>query len=161
MDSVRQWMSQPAITAPSTMVLPEARKLLQQRRIRRLPVLNAQGQLVGIITEGDINRVSDSHVTDVRDYNLYHRVSDLPIGDVMTRNPITVTPDMPIIDVAQILLDHRIGGVPVVAGGQVVGVITESDLFRLIVASCQLTLSGEHPRVPTPAAPASLEQSES
>jgi CBS domain-containing protein len=138
MDTVRQWMSQPAMVAPVTMVLPEARRLLRQHRIRRLPVVNAEGRLAGIVTEGDINRVSDSHVTDVRDYNLYHRVGDLPIGEIMTRDPVTVTPDMPIIDVARLLLDNRIGGVPVVEDGQVVGVITESDLFRLIVTTYQI-----------------------
>ena len=138
MDTVRQWMSRPAIVAPVTMVLPEARRLLQQHRIRRLPVMDAESRLIGIVTEGDINRVSESHVTDVRDYNLYHRVADLPIGEIMTRDPITATPDMPIIEVAQRLLDHRIGGVPVVEDARVVGVITESDLFRLIVASYQI-----------------------
>ena len=138
MDTVSQWMSRPAISAPMTMVLPEARQLLRQHRIRRLPVIDAEGRLIGIVTEGDINRVSESHVTDVRDYNLYHRVGDLPIGDIMTRDPVTVTPDMPIIEVAQRLLDHRIGGVPVVEDERVVGVITESDLFRLIVTSCQI-----------------------
>jgi len=138
MDTVRQWMSRPAIVAPMTMVLPEARRLLQQHRIRRIPVIDAEGKLVGIVTEGDINRVSESHVTDVRDYNLYHRVGDLPIGEIMTRDPVRVTPDMPIIEVARLLLDHRIGGVPVMEGERVVGVVTESDLFRLIVTNYQI-----------------------
>jgi len=138
MDTVRQWMSHPPMCAPVTMVLPEARQLLREHRIRRLPVVDTEDRLIGIVTEGDINRVSESHVTDVRDYNLYHRISDLPIGDIMTRDPVTVTPDTPIIEVAQQLLEHRIGGVPVVEHGHVVGVITESDLFRLIVASYQI-----------------------
>ncbi|MEO7909536.1 MAG: CBS domain-containing protein [Roseiflexaceae bacterium] len=138
MDTVRQWMSRPAIIASATMLLPEARQLLRQRRIRRIPVIDTEGRLIGIVTEGDINRVSESHVTDVRDYNLYHRVGDLPIGDIMTRDLVTVTPDMPIIEVAQRLLEHRIGGVPVVENERVIGVITESDLFRLIVTSYQL-----------------------
>lgn len=138
MDNVRQWMSQPAISAPTTMVLPEARQLLRTHRIRRLPVIDADGRLIGIVTEGDINRVSDSHVTDVRDYNLYHRVVDLPIGEIMSRDPVTVTPDMQIIDVARLLLEHRIGGVPVVEDGRIIGVVTESDLFRLIVTRYQI-----------------------
>lgn len=134
MDTVRTWMSSPAIVAPETMLLPVARRRLRERHIRRMPVVDAAGRLVGIVTEGDINSVSDSHVTDVRDYDLYHRVSDLPIHDVMTREVLTVTPDTPILEVARLLLENRIGGVPVMADGQVVGVITESDLFRLIVA---------------------------
>jgi CBS domain-containing protein len=134
MDTVRRWMTSPAIVAPETMTLPDARRLMQQQHIRRLPVVDATGRLVGIVTEGDINRVSDSHITDVREYNLYHRVADLPIRDIMTRAVVTVAPDAPILVVAQRLLERRIGGVPVVDAGQVIGVITESDLFRLIVA---------------------------
>ncbi|HNP70510.1 MAG TPA: CBS domain-containing protein [Kouleothrix sp.] len=133
MDDVRSWMSSPAIVAPETLPLPEARRMLQERRIRRMPVVDAEGRLVGIVTEGDINRISDSHVSDVRDYNLYHRVADLPLRDFMTREVRAATPDMPVMAVAQLLLDHRIGGVPVVEDGRVVGMITESDLFRLIV----------------------------
>ena len=91
MDTVRRWMSSPALVVDESMPLPDARQLLKQQRVRRLPVVNAAGQLVGIVTEGDINRVSDSHITDVRDYSLYHRVADLPIGEIMTRTVVTVT----------------------------------------------------------------------
>jgi CBS domain-containing protein len=133
MDDVRTWMTSPPIVAPETMTLPEARRLLRERGIRRMPVVDAAGMLVGIVTEGDINRISDSHVSDVRDYNLYHRVADLPLRDFMTRQVYTVAPDMPVMQVAQILLEQRIGGIPVLEGQQIVGMITESDLFRLIV----------------------------
>jgi len=144
MDTVRQWMSNPAIVAPETMTLPETRRLMREQRIRRLPVVDADGQLVGIVTEGDINRVSDSHVTDVRDFNLYHRIADLPIHDVMTHEVVTVSPDTSIGEVAQRLLDHRIGGVPVIEQGRIVGVITESDLFRVIVTTYQTMRRGSH-----------------
>jgi CBS domain-containing protein len=133
MDTVRSWMSSPALVVDELTLLPDVRQRLKQQRVRRLPVLNASGQLVGIVTEGDINRVSDSHITDVRDYSLYHRVADLPIREIMTRTVVTVTPDTPILVVARLLLEHRIGGVPVLEDGQVIGMITESDLFRLIV----------------------------
>jgi CBS domain-containing protein len=138
MDSVRIWMTSPAIVAPETMTLPEARRLLRRERIRRLPVVDGAGRLVGIVSEGDINRVSDSHVTDVRDVNLYHCAGDLPIRDIMTRDVVTATPDMPVFAVARLLLDRRIGGVPVIEAGRIVGVITESDLFRLIVSQYEV-----------------------
>ncbi len=133
MDTVRDWMSQPPICVSDSTTLLEARRLMRMRRVRRLPVLDSDGRLVGIVTEGDINRISDSHVHDMRQYNLYHRVADLPLRDFMTRNVITVGPDEPVIAVAQLLLRHRIGGVPVVEEGRVIGVITESDLFRRMV----------------------------
>lgn len=144
MDTVRQWISQPAITAPETMPLPAARQLMRERQVRRLPVVDAAGRLTGIVTEGDINRVSDSHVTDVRDYNMYHRVADLPISEIMTRAVVTVTPDTPIIDVARRLLDNRISGVPVLEDDRIVGVITESDLFRMIVSAREVELDVEN-----------------
>jgi CBS domain-containing protein len=127
-------MRSPAIVALASTPLPQARALMREHRIRRLPVVDGGGRLVGIVTEGDINRVSDSPATDVREYNLYHRVDDLPIGDIMTRAVVTVGPDTPVEQVAQLLLEHRIGGVVVAEAGQVLGVISESDLFRLIVA---------------------------
>jgi CBS domain-containing protein len=133
MEIVRGWMTAPAIVALETMTLPDARRLLQERRIRRLPVVNAAGQLVGIVTEGDINRISDSPMSDVRDYNLYHRVADLPLRDFMTRVVVTAYPDTPIATVAAMLRDWRIGGVPVLDQGRVVGMITENDLFKLLI----------------------------
>src|SRR6476659_752013 len=127
MDTVRKWMSSPALVVDQSMPLPDVRQRLTQQHVRRLPVVDEAGRLVGIVTEGDINRVSDSPITDVRDYNLYHRVADLPIEAIMSGTVVTVVPDTPILALAQRLLEQRIGGVPVVDEGQVVGVITESD----------------------------------
>jgi predicted transcriptional regulator len=131
--TVREWMSRPVVVAHDTMVLPAARALLRMRKIRRLPVVDAAGSLVGLVTEGDINRISDSHIYDVRAYNLYHDVADLPLSVFMSRSVVSVPPDMAVIDVARLLLRHKIGGVPVVEQGHVVGIITESDLFRLLI----------------------------
>ncbi|MDZ4718768.1 MAG: CBS domain-containing protein [Roseiflexaceae bacterium] len=133
MERVRTWMSSPAISALHTTMLPDARQLMQAHHIRRLPVVDTDGRLVGIVTEGDVNRVSDSQATDVREYNLYHRVRDLPIREIMSRPVFSVEVDTPILVVAQLMLEHRIGGIPVTENGRVVGIITESDLFRLIV----------------------------
>jgi CBS domain-containing protein len=126
-------MSSPAISVLHTTMLPDARQLMQDHRIRRLPVVDTDGRLVGIVTEGDVNRVSDSHTTDVREYNLYHRVRDLPIHEIMSRPVFSVEADTAILVVAELMLEHRIGGIPVTEDGRVVGIITESDLFRLIV----------------------------
>ncbi|MCS6840908.1 MAG: CBS domain-containing protein [Roseiflexus sp.] len=133
MDTVRDWMSQPPICVSDTTTLSEARRLMHKHRVRRLPVLDSDGRLAGIVTEGDINRIADSHAYDARQYNPHQRAADLPLRDFMTRNVITVGPDEPVIAVAQLLLRHRIGGVPVVEEGRVIGVITESDLFRRMV----------------------------
>lgn len=137
MEIVQQWMSTPVLSLTSTTVLPEARRVLQKQQIRRAPVIDAAGALVGIVTEGDINRISDSHVTDVRDFNLYHRIADLPVRDFMTRSVVTVTPETPMTRVAELLQRHRIGGLPVIVGSQVVGMITEYDVCSCLIAALQ------------------------
>jgi len=91
MDAVKSWMSSPAIVARDTESLPRARSMLVAEGIRRLPVVNAAGDLVGIVTEGDINRISDSPDRDVHAYNLYYRVYDLPLREIMRRPVITVS----------------------------------------------------------------------
>lgn len=132
-DTVRMWMSSPAITAPHTLTLPEARELMQQHHIRRLPVLGADEHLIGIVTESDMYRISGSPGTDMREYNLYYRIRDLPLNEIMSRPVHTIGADTSIMAVVQLMLEHKISGVPVTEGGKVVGMITESDLFRLIM----------------------------
>lgn len=134
MDTVRRWMTSPAVVISDHTLLPEARQLMKTQHIRRLPVVDDNQMLVGIVTEGDIQQVSASPRTDVREFNMYYRAATLPVKEIMTHNVITVTPETPILELAQQLLDHRIGGVPVVVGDQVVGVITESDIFRRVMA---------------------------
>jgi len=133
MDTVNAWMSSPAIVARDTETLPRARELLVAAGIRRLPVVNAAGDLVGIVTEGDINRISDSPDRDVQNYNLYYRIHDLPLREVMRRPVITVTPDTPLHEAAHLLLAWRISGFPVLNRSRIIGVITVSDMLRRII----------------------------
>lgn len=134
MDIVRTWMSVPPVIAADTMPLPEARKLLAERGIRRLPVTNARGELIGIVTEGDINRISDSADGDLAEYNLYYRVRDLPLREFMRRPVVSVNPDTPLREAAHLMLAWRIHGLPVIEQGRVVGVLTVSDLLRRLLA---------------------------
>lgn len=133
MDTVKAWMSCPAIVARDTETLPRAREMLAAEGIRRLPVVNATGDLIGIVTEGDINRISDSPDSDVQEYNLYYRVHDLPLREVMRRPVITVTPDTPLREAAHLMVAWRISGLPVLDRGRIIGVVTVSDLLRRII----------------------------
>lgn len=130
---VRDWMHAPVITLSQTTLLPAARAALEQHHVRRLPIVDEAGKLVGIITQSDIFSVSPSHVTDVQEFNLYYTNAHVPVKEFMTRDVLTVAPDCAISDVAQLMLDHKISGLPVVENGDIVGVITESDIFRLLI----------------------------
>src|SRR5512145_1823005 len=99
MDTVHKWMTCPAITVPETMALAESRRILREQHIRRLPVVDGAGLLVGIVTEGDINRVAQSRTTDVHNYTA--QTKELLVRDAMTRAVVTVMPDTPIMGVAR------------------------------------------------------------
>ncbi|NTU82591.1 MAG: CBS domain-containing protein [Chloroflexales bacterium] len=128
-------MSAPPVVARDTMTLPQARQLLTELNIRRLPVVDSKDELVGIVTEGDINRISDSAEGDLAEYNLYYRVKDLPVREFMRRPVMTVTPETRLCGAAQLMIANHIHGVPVVIGKRVIGVVTVSDLLRWMVGS--------------------------
>jgi acetoin utilization protein AcuB len=131
--TVRELMTGSLITVrPDTAVL-DARQTMIKERIRHLLVTNESTELVGIITDRDIRLNLPSQATSLSVWELNHLLSRLTVGSVMTKAMITVGPDQHARDAAQLLLDHRIGALPVLDGGRLVGIVTETDLLRAIV----------------------------
>jgi acetoin utilization protein AcuB len=130
---VSKWMTPDPITVTPQTTLPEAHRLMKENNIRRLPVLD-NGRLVGIVTWGDIREASASDATSLDFFELHTLLDRTPVRAFMTGNPITVHPITTVARTAQLMLEHKIGGVPVVDHqGRLVGIITESDIFRLLV----------------------------
>jgi len=129
---VRDLMSCPPIVIDPDSSLAEAEALMAQKGIRRLPVVDAEGRLVGIVSHGDVREGLSATATQ-NPYAPDVQEQWLTVADVMTPDVVTVTPDTPLWKVANLMLEHKIGGLPVVEGGKVVGMITESDIFKLIV----------------------------
>jgi acetoin utilization protein AcuB len=114
--------------------MQDAMKLLKEHDIRMLPVMK-NGKLVGIITDRDLKRASASDATSLEIHELLYLVTKIKVKDIMTKDPITVPPDYTAEETAQVLLDGKISGAPVVDdGGQVVGTITQTDLFRVLIS---------------------------
>ena len=133
LELVKDWMSRDVVTVTPDMSLPEASALMTVHKIRRLPVL-VNGRLAGIVTYGDIRGARPSSVHDLDVAELSYLLSQLTIAQIMTANPMTVAPEATIGDAAQIMLAHAIGALPVIdADRELVGIITESDIFRLVV----------------------------
>jgi CBS domain-containing protein len=105
---------------------------MMDHSIRRLPVVD-DGRLVGIVTLGDIREAEASDATSLSIFELHYLLAKLRVSEFMTRDPITVSPAALIDRAAQIMLEHKIGGLPVVERGKLVGIITESDIFRMLV----------------------------
>ncbi|MGQ9548308.1 MAG: CBS domain-containing protein [Roseiflexus sp.] len=130
---VADWMSAPAIVITSTVTLADAQRLMEQRRIRRLPIVE-NGRLVGIITRGDLRTIQPADTT-LSHYEWRALLDRVTVAECMTRHVLTISPDASTLDAARLMLKHKIGGLPVVDDdGRVIGIITESDLFRLQIA---------------------------
>jgi acetoin utilization protein AcuB len=111
----------------------EARDLMARRRIRHLPVTAPGGGLVGIVTDRDIRLNLPSPATSLSVGEISHLLAKLAVGEVMTRSVITIGPDRPVHEGAQLMLEHRIGALPVLDDGHLIGILTETDIVRAFV----------------------------
>lgn len=121
----------PITTPPGTPVL-DARQMMLRERIRHLLVVE-HGQLLGIVTDRDIRLNLPSPATSLSVWEINHLLARLTVGQVMSKYVITVDPDRDARDAARIMLDEKIGALPVVKGDRLVGIITETDLLRAFV----------------------------
>ncbi len=130
--TVRDWMTANPVTISPQTSLADAHRLMKQKKVRRLPVVE-DGKLVGIVALSDILEAEPSQATTLSIYELNYLLAELKVEKIMKRPVITVTPDTTIREAANLMLTHKIGGLPVMEGGRLVGIITESDIFRMIV----------------------------
>ncbi len=138
---VRELMTGALITARPDMPVLDARHLMIEKRIRHLLVTNESGELLGIVTDRDIRLNLPSQATSLSVWELNYLLTRLMVGKVMTQSVITVGPDREVRDAALLMLDHRIGALPVVDGGRLIGIVTETDLLRAFVRSADETMA--------------------
>jgi acetoin utilization protein AcuB len=131
---VEDLMSHTVISAPPTMPVVEARALMLRERIRHLLVVSG-GRLEGIVTDRDIRLNLPSPATSLSVWELNHLLARLTVADVMTKSVIVIDPARDAREAARIMIDHKIGALPVLDGGRLVGIITETDLLRAFVGS--------------------------
>ena len=125
-------MSHPVITINPEMPIVDALNLMKREGIRRTPVTK-EGKIVGIVSDKDLLNASPSQATSLSVWELNYLVSKITVRDVMTKKVITVSEDTPIEEAARIMADNKIGGLPVTRGDELVGIITETDLFKLFL----------------------------
>ena len=123
-------MSTDLVTLTLAATLDDARALMKEHRIRHLPVVNGEGTLLGLVTQTDVLAATDSVLRDER-----NRIpaSDIPIGDVMVTKVATVDQHASVRQAALFIEKHRIGCLPVVADGKLVGIITDTDFVGVAI----------------------------
>lgn len=130
---VKERMSRHPITITPDVSLYEALRIMREEKVRRLPVLDKRGKLVGIVLEKDLLYASPSPATSLSVYEMNYLVAKITVEDLMSRDLVTVDEDCPLEEAARIMVDNDIGGLPVMRGDQLVGMITESDLFKIFL----------------------------
>ena len=127
---IRYWMSKPAIEIDKSESMNHAVALMKEQGIRRLPVTH-KGTLCGIVTDRDLKRASASDATSLDIHELLYLISKIKVDHIMTRDVVTVKPDWTMEEAADLMLERKISGAPVVDDdGRLCGVITQTDMFK-------------------------------
>lgn len=136
---VKELMTASPITVPLDMPVIDAKELMARKRFRHLLVVDGT-RLAGIVTDRDIKLNMPSPATSLSVWEVNYLLARLTVGSVMTTTVITVEPARDAREAARIMLDHKIGALPVVDGEEIVGIVTESDFVRAFVT--QLASAG-------------------
>jgi CBS domain-containing protein len=130
---VVEWMSSPVISVSPETSMSTAYRLMKEKNIRRLPVVKNH-RLVGIVTLGDVREARPSQATTLSIWEMSELLEQLTVNGIMSHEVLTITPDNTVIDAALLMLNRKISGLPVVdSEGNLVGILTESDIFRMLI----------------------------
>lgn len=121
------------ITIKPDISIAEALDWMRQQKVHRFPVVDKKGNMVGIVTREDLLYASPSKATSLNVWEVTYLLNQIKVREVMTKDVITVEEDCPIEDAARIMRDNHVTGLPVMRGGKLVGIITESDLFDIFL----------------------------
>ncbi len=131
---VKNWMNKNVIVIDVNDSMQHAMMLLKEYDIRMLPVMK-KNKLVGIVTDRDLKRASASDATTLEVHELLYLLTKIKVKDIMTKGPITVPPDYTVEETAQVLLENKISGAPVVdPTDKVIGTITQTDIFKVLIS---------------------------
>lgn len=131
---VRNWMTRDVITVTPETSLLKIGKLMRDHKIRRLPVVDAAGKVIGIISDRDVRDASPSKATTLDMYEMHYLLAELKASNIMTPKPLTIKPTDTVEKAAMAMLDNKIGGLPVVdESGNMVGIIADHDVFKALV----------------------------
>lgn len=122
---IEQMMSRNVLTLNPTNTIKEAISMLREKKVRHLPIIDEKGGVVGVVTERDIKDATPSNLLEGHNQELF----ETPLQEIMTKNPVIGHPLDFVEEVATIFYDQKIGCLPIVSGGELVGIVTETDLL--------------------------------
>ena len=141
---VKDFMKTDLVTVDIKTSVLEAQEIMRKKRIKRLPVMK-KDKFVGMVTKHMLLEASPSPATSLSVYELNYLIAKMTVGDIMVRDPISIPSDLPVEEAIWLGTERGIGGFPVVDNGRLVGIITESDMTRVL--SEVLGVRGEGQRI--------------
>ena len=130
---VKDRMSKPVKTVTPETSAIEALKRMEKEHINRFPVVDKRGQMVGIVSKNDLLKATPSAATTLSQWEITSLLSKIHIDDVMKPDPITITEDTVVEEAARIMVDNDVNGLPVMSGKKLVGIITDGDIFEILM----------------------------
>jgi len=131
---IANWMTKDVVTLASDRSMMKASKLMKDKSVSCMPIVDEDGKLVGIVSDRDIKDASPSKATTLDMHELYYLLSDIKIKDIMTKKVTTIRPTETVEKAAVLMLEGHFGSLPVVEeDGTVVGIITDTDVFKVLV----------------------------
>ena len=126
---------EPAVVAPNDPIRAAIERM-RERGCRRLPVVE-DGKVVGIVSDRDLRRATNSPLVLRERWYDEFMLDHVQVRACMTANPVTVSPATPIVEAAKLMRDKKFGGLPVVADGRLVGIVTETDLLNYLIQTLE------------------------
>lgn len=130
---VGERMTHPVLTITADVPAQDALARMHKDKVRRYPVVDKRGKLIGIVTDTDLMNASPSEATTLSVWEISSLLSKITVERVMTSKVITTCEDCTLEEAARIMADAKIGGLPVVRGDDLVGIITETDVFHIFL----------------------------
>ncbi len=141
--AVKHWMTNDVITVKADTSLLKCRNLMKEKNIRRVPVVDDDNHVIGIISDRDVKSASPSKATALEVHEMQYLLAEIKARDIMTPSPVTVKPDATVENAAVLMVDRKIGGLPVVGDdGKLCGIITDQDIFKVLIDITGARLGG-------------------
>jgi acetoin utilization protein AcuB len=155
---VGERMTRNPVTITEDTSIDDALHLMRERKVRRLPILDKAGRLVGIVSDKDLLHAAPSPASTLSVYEMHYLLAKLTVKKVMSSPVITVDPQTPLEEAARIMADNKIGGLPVMDGDRLAGIITETDIFKVLLELLGARTPGVRVTVAVPEAKGVLAQ---
>ncbi|NLW81125.1 MAG: CBS domain-containing protein [Desulfovibrionales bacterium] len=142
---IKDWMTKDVITVDPEASMMRAAKLMKEKGIRRLPVVDDKGKVVGMLSDRDVKEASPSKATTLDVHELYYLLSEIKVKNIMTPNPMTIRDSDTVLKCAAIMHDKKVSGLPVLDDNdRLVGIMTQNEVYRVLLSITGVYHGGVH-----------------